>query len=76
MNAGTEPQSLRIDWPRCRGRGLCAELLPELLQLDEWGYPIVTAEVPDPLIAQARVALSACPHQALRLVRRAVSLRP
>ena len=25
----------------CTGHGVCAELLPELISLDEWGYPIV-----------------------------------
>ena len=34
-------QVLRVDWPQCRARGLCAELLPERIVLDEWGYPVV-----------------------------------
>jgi hypothetical protein len=28
---------LRVDWPACQGRGLCFEVLPELISLDEWG---------------------------------------
>ena len=36
-----EPAQLRVDWPECRARGLCHEVLPELIDLDEWGYPIV-----------------------------------
>jgi ferredoxin len=28
---------LHIDWTGCDGRGLCTELLPELLDRDEWG---------------------------------------
>ena len=36
---------LRVDWPRCRARGLCAELLPERIVLDEWGYPVVLGPV-------------------------------
>ena len=36
-----EPHAeLRVDWPECRARGLCHEVLPELMDLDEWGYPI------------------------------------
>ena len=35
--------TLRIDWPACQRRGLCAEVLPEVLSLDEWGYPVVGA---------------------------------
>jgi ferredoxin len=31
---------LHIDWTACDGRGLCVELLPELLDRDEWGYPL------------------------------------
>lgn len=60
---------LRVDWPACRGRGLCFELLPELIKLDEWGYPIVKPEVPPSLLPQAREAVRACPTLALRLVR-------
>ncbi len=25
----------------CDGHGLCAELLPELIRLDDWGYPLI-----------------------------------
>ncbi|MEQ6901868.1 ferredoxin [Nocardioides sp. YIM 152588] len=59
---------LRVDWPACRARGLCHELLPEVVDLDEWGYPIVTDAVPDALLADARAAVRACPRLALRIV--------
>jgi ferredoxin len=64
---------LHVDWTRCDGHGGCAELLPELLTTDEWGYPLVTgdqrdAEVPATLERYARRAARACPLQALRLV--------
>jgi ferredoxin len=29
-----------VDWVACDGRGLCAELLPERITQDEWGYPV------------------------------------
>jgi ferredoxin len=61
-------RQLRVDWPECRARGLCHELLPELVQLDEWGYPLVTGEVTDDLLADARAAVRACPRLALRVV--------
>lgn len=35
-------EQLRIDWIRCDAHGLCAELLPERITLDEWGYPSST----------------------------------
>ncbi len=63
---------LHIDWTACAGRGLCTELLPELLGRDEWGYPIPLSAreppVPDELAEPARLAVSQCPRLALRLV--------
>jgi ferredoxin len=60
--------TLTVDRIRCDAYGLCAELLPELIDLDDWGYPIVTAgSVPDDLVADARRAVAACPLLALRL---------
>ena len=38
---------LRVDWPACRARGLCHEVLPDLVDLDEWGYPLVRGPVTD-----------------------------
>lgn len=63
--------NLRVDWPACQRRGLCAEALPEMLSLDEWGYPIVGAVVPSELLHLAQDAVAVCPHSALRLVRHA-----
>lgn len=60
--------TLRIDWPACRGRGLCAEVLPERLAIDEWGYPVVTGPVPAELRRLAEEAASACPYRALVLI--------
>ena len=60
--------TLRVDWPACRARGLCAELLPEVVALDEWGYPIVEGEVTPDLLREAREAVRMCPQLALRLV--------
>ncbi|HEV2451976.1 MAG TPA: ferredoxin [Streptosporangiaceae bacterium] len=62
---------LRIGPIACDGRGLCAELLPELITLDDWGYPIITrAAVPGRLLADARETVRACPLLALRLEHR------
>lgn len=58
---------LRVDWLRCAGHGVCAELLPELITLDEWGYPVLApGEVPAGLAGHARRAVRACPALALR----------
>ena len=59
---------LRVDWPRCAGRGVCHELLPELVDLDDWGYPVVAGPVPQELLGPARSAVRMCPQLALRLV--------
>jgi ferredoxin len=34
-------KQLRVNPIACTGHGLCAELLPELVTLDEWGYPVL-----------------------------------
>jgi len=63
--------TLRVDWPACQAHGLCAEILPEVVSLDEWGYPIVHEAVTSEVLALARNAVKACPTLALRLTRRA-----
>jgi ferredoxin len=60
-----------VDRIACDGFGMCAELLPELIDLDDWGYPIVRGGgVPDALIDHARRAVALCPVLALKLARR------
>ena len=63
---------LHVDWTRCDGHGSCAELLPEILVQDEWGYPLSRTGESDPRVPRnldglARRAVKACPLQALRL---------
>lgn len=61
-------KQLRVNPIDCVGHGLCAELLPELVTLDEWGYPILPARpVPRVLERQARRAVTDCPALALTL---------
>ena len=63
-----EPLHLRVDPIACTAHGLCAELLPERVRLDDWGYPIVDGEpLPPELVAHARRAAAACPTLALKL---------
>jgi ferredoxin len=57
-----------VDPIGCRAHGLCADLLPERVRLDDWGYPVVApGPVPPDLVAEARRAAAACPALALRL---------
>ncbi|MCO5993154.1 ferredoxin [Actinoallomurus rhizosphaericola] len=59
---------LRVDPIACTGHGLCAELLPETIDLDEWGYPII-GSLSDRLLPLARRAVADCPTLALLLER-------
>jgi len=68
MSTRAAEQTLEIDWSRCDGHGLCAELLPDRIALDDWGFPLVrrtavhSAETKD-----VRRAVAFCPALALRL---------
>ncbi len=60
--------TLAVDRIRCDGYGICAELLPELIDLDDWGYPIVSSEPVKPRLRDhAQRAVAMCPVLALSL---------
>jgi ferredoxin len=64
-----ETSRLRVNPIACTGHGLCAELLPEMIALDEWGYPLLSGQpVPSRLARQARRAVTDCPALALKLM--------
>ena len=74
----TEPSRiairLRVDPVACDAYGYCAELLPERVTLDEWGYPIIDgAPVDGDLVALATRAAAECPRRAVLLERVLVS---
>jgi len=61
---------LVVDPVACDGAGVCAELLPEWISPDPWGFPIVDpGELPASLVDHAQRAASSCPRLALALVR-------
>ena len=61
---------VRVNPITCDGHGVCAELFPERITLDDWGYPIVDdSPIDDRLLPHARRAVEACPVIALRLER-------
>ena len=59
---------ITIDPVACDAYGFCAELLPEAIALDEWGYPIVDGRpLPSELVALAKRAARDCPKRAIAL---------
>ena len=59
---------MRINPIVCDGHGMCAELLPELVSMDDWGYPLLHSKhVPEHLTGLARRARQVCPTLALLL---------
>ena len=61
-------EHLLVDPLLCDAYGYCAELLPEVITLDEWGYPVIDpGPLSEAMLADASRAASACPMLALRL---------
>lgn len=59
---------LRVDWIRCDGYGTCGDLLPELIELDDWRYPIVPkGPIDRSLLHDVQRAVDCCPEKALIL---------
>ena len=64
----SDPVVLGIDRIKCDGHGVCADLVPELIELDDWGYPIIRAgAIPRSVMPHVKRAVSGCPTLALRL---------
>ena len=63
---------LVVDPIRCEAHGLCAELFPERIKLDRWGFPIIDpTPIPPHLEVHARRAAATCPTLALIIRNRA-----
>jgi ferredoxin len=59
---------LRVDPIACSGEGVCADLFPDWIRLDDWGYPIVDpTPIPADRLSHARWAADNCPALALKL---------
>jgi ferredoxin len=59
---------LIVDPIACMGYGLCTEVAPELIEADDWGFPIIEqGTIPPRSLASARAAVRLCPRLALRL---------
>lgn len=61
---------LHINPIECDARGQCAELFPEWITKDDWGYPIINPDpIPGQLLTHAQRAVDYCPKLALELRR-------
>ena len=60
---------IRVNPILCNGYGYCAEIVPELIALDDWGFPIVsTSRIDDDKVLRlAERAVATCPRLALHL---------
>jgi ferredoxin len=68
----TREPVLHVNPIACDGRGLCAEIAPELITLDDWGFPIIEpGPIAPGLMPEAEAAVRICPLLALRLAGRA-----
>ena len=71
---------LKVNPILCDGFGHCHELAPELVDVDEWGYPIVATEPValsnSGVLQSARYAVRGCPRQALSIERSNDSEKP
>ena len=63
-------ERVRVNPIACEAHGMCAELLPERITLDEWGYPILDeCPLSGDLVSHAQRAAQACPTFALLVER-------
>jgi len=63
-------QRVRVNPIACEAHGMCAELLPERITLDQWGYPVIDeTPVSGAELEHAIRAARACPTLALLLER-------
>ncbi|MEU1167534.1 ferredoxin [Streptomyces sp. NPDC005921] len=68
--AARTAERFTMDWTLCDGHALCADVVPELIRMEQDGYPVLSATaVPPRLAARARLAVRRCPTLALRVER-------
>jgi ferredoxin len=62
-----EVRRLRVNPTLCEGYGYCAEIVPELITVDDWGFPIVSRKEiqSEEVLKLAHRAVATCPRLAL-----------
>ena len=59
---------LRVDPIKCKAHGMCGELFPERIRMDDWGYPIIDPRaLSEDVLEHARRSVAECPRSALRV---------
>ena len=57
---------VEVDRDRCEGNAVCVGIAPDLFDLDDEDYAVVTADpVPDGQVALAEQSIAECPRAAL-----------
>jgi ferredoxin len=60
---------LQVDPIKCDAHAICAELFPERIRLDSWGFPIIDGRpLSGRMLQLAQKAVADCPVGALRLI--------
>lgn len=69
--AQQKQKRLVVDWTLCQGHGLCAGVVPDVIELGVDGYPTgASATIHPRMHKQAQRAVRRCPALALRIVER------
>lgn len=68
MNQSSTRHVLHVDSDKCCGYGMCADLSPKVLSLDENGFVVAkVTEIPDELLRATEDAVYSCPEKVLTL---------
>lgn len=60
---------LSVHPDKCQGHNRCHAIVPELVEIDDYGNAKASGAgaVPEPLVERARLAVRNCPEHAVRL---------
>lgn len=67
MTQKNKPEKIKVDRIACTAHGVCAQVAPDLFELDEFGYPIVLHDQVGRHTRSARRAVKLCPARAIYL---------
>jgi ferredoxin len=69
VSSNSVRRRLRVNPILCQGYGYCAEIVPERIAVDDWGFPIISLDPidDDRVLRLAERAVATCPRLALIL---------